>query len=90
VSVARRFGANFARTRKRAGLSQEEVAVRASLHRTEVGLVERGERMPRIDTALRLAGALEVPLDDLLDGITWTPGETRPGHFKPSAEEREA
>lgn len=44
MNVAEHFGHNLRRARKQAGLSQEELAVRASLHRTEIGLVERGER----------------------------------------------
>lgn len=81
MTIAERFGENLVRCRKRTGLSQEEVGIRASLHRTEVGLVERGERLPRIDTVVKLAGALGVALGDLLDGITWEPGEVRPGRF---------
>jgi transcriptional regulator with XRE-family HTH domain len=85
-ALARRFGANLARERKRAGLSQEEVGYRASLHRTEIGLLERGERTPRIDTALKLAGALEVGVDELVEGIEWSPGSVTPGGFSlPSA-----
>jgi len=37
-------------------------------------LLERGERMPRVDTALRIAGSLGVPLDDLTAGLEWRPG----------------
>lgn len=55
-TVARQFGKNLHRERKRAGLSQEEVGFRASLHRTEIGLLERGARTPRIDTLVKLAG----------------------------------
>jgi len=36
--------------------------------------LERGERMPRVDTALRLAGSLGVSLDDLIVGLEWRPG----------------
>jgi len=36
--------------------------------------LERGERMPRVDTALRIAGSLGVPLDDLIAGLEWRPG----------------
>jgi len=79
--VARRFGRNLARARKAAGLSQEEAGIRASLHRTEIGLLERGERIPRIDTAAKLAGAVGVPVGDLLASIEWTPGDVRPGGF---------
>jgi len=59
-----RFGQNLARCREGADVSQEELSFRASIHRTEVSLLERGERMPRVDTALRIAGSLGVPLDD--------------------------
>ena len=69
-----RFGANLARCRAGAGISQEELSFRASIHRTEVSLLERGERMPRVDTALRIAGSLGVPLDDLVAGLEWRPG----------------
>jgi transcriptional regulator with XRE-family HTH domain len=81
VEMATRFGKNLNRCRKRAGFSQEELAVRASLHRTEIGLIERGERLPRIDTAVKLAGALGVPFDDLIEGIDWRPGSTKSGSF---------
>jgi transcriptional regulator with XRE-family HTH domain len=81
--VARQFGANLGKARSRAGLSQEEVGWLASLHRTEIGLLERGERTPRIDTLVKVAAALEVPLDcPLLDGITWTLGSTQVGAFR--------
>ncbi len=81
--VAVRFGRNLALCRKRAGLTQEAVGSRASLHRTEIGLLERGERLPRIDTLIRVATALEVAPGDLLVGIDWTPGTVRvqPGRF---------
>jgi transcriptional regulator with XRE-family HTH domain len=85
VEIATRFGKNLARCRKRAGMSQEEVGVRASLHRTEIGLLERGERLPRIDTALKLCGALGVPLNDLIEGIDWTPGKSSRGTFSVAA-----
>jgi transcriptional regulator with XRE-family HTH domain len=68
LAVAERFGANLRRVRRREGLSQEGLAVRASLHRTEIGRLEGGERACRIDTLIRLAGAMAVPPDELLDG----------------------
>ncbi len=68
-----RFGENLRRARRDAGLSQEETAVRASLHRTEIGLLERGERTPRLDTAVKLARATGVRVEELLVGIDWEP-----------------
>ena len=79
--IAEIFGRNLAAARKRSGYSQEEVGVRASLHRTEIGLLERGERLPRIDTVIKLAGAVEVSFEALIDGIEWTPGMAQRGAF---------
>jgi transcriptional regulator with XRE-family HTH domain len=80
--VAASFGANLARARERTGITQEELSFRASLHRTEIGLLERGGRIPRIDTLAKLAGALGVPTSSLLEGIDWQPGEFTRGGFR--------
>jgi transcriptional regulator with XRE-family HTH domain len=77
VNVAARFGENLARCRKRAELSQEELGFRAELHRTEIGQLERGVRLARIDTLIKLAGALSVRPEELLEGMDWNPGGTR-------------
>jgi transcriptional regulator with XRE-family HTH domain len=49
------------------------VAALAGLHRTEIGMLERGFRLPRIDTVVKLAGALEVEPVELLEGMKWSP-----------------
>jgi transcriptional regulator with XRE-family HTH domain len=85
VEIAERFGKNLVRARKRAGMSQEEVGIRATLHRTEIGLLERGERLPRIDTMVKLAGALGVPPVELIAGIDWQPADMTKGSFRVSA-----
>jgi ribosome-binding protein aMBF1 (putative translation factor) len=79
--VALRFGQNLRRSRQLAGLSQEELGERAALHRTEIGRLERGDRIPRIDTLLRLAGAMAIPAGELVEGIHWTPVQARHGSF---------
>jgi transcriptional regulator with XRE-family HTH domain len=79
--VPERIGENLRRIRNREGLSQEQLAWRASLHRTEIGLLENGKRVPRIDTLMQLAGALGVPAEELLDGIYWVPGTAIGGEF---------
>lgn len=48
--VARRIGHNVFRARRRAGYSQEELGKRCSPHRTEIGMIESGDRLPRSDT----------------------------------------
>jgi transcriptional regulator with XRE-family HTH domain len=88
VDFADRFGQNLRRCRRVADLSQEQLGLLAGLHRTEIGLLERGARVPRIDTLLKLAAALEVGASELLDGIAWEPGETLPGRFKTAIDAR--
>jgi hypothetical protein len=48
--IAEHFGENVVIQRRRARLSQEELGFRADLHRTEIGMLERGIRLPRLDT----------------------------------------
>ena len=80
-AVAVRFGKNLYRCRKASGPSQEELAFLAALHRTEIGLLERGERVPRVDTLVRLAVALGVPPGRLLEGIGWELPSTSTGEM---------
>lgn len=54
------FAFNLRKFRVKAGLSQEELAHRAGLHRTYVGSIERGERNVSLKNVDRLAQALEV------------------------------
>jgi transcriptional regulator with XRE-family HTH domain len=80
--AARRLGENLCRARRRAGYSQEDLGALANLHRTEIGLLENGERLPRIDTLMKLAAALEVRVEALVEGIEWLPpGPPAQGSF---------
>jgi transcriptional regulator with XRE-family HTH domain len=82
VDIASRFGDNLLRRRRAADLSQEELASRASLHRTAISEMEKGERLPRLDTLVKLAGALATKPETLLEGIGWEPTLSRTGRFK--------
>lgn len=79
--VAAIFGANLQRCREAAGLTQEELGIAALLHRTEIGLLERGTRLPRIDTLVKLAGSLDVKPEVLLGDLTWSPSRRVGGEF---------
>jgi transcriptional regulator with XRE-family HTH domain len=68
-----RFGENVRLLRAHAHISQEELASRADIHRTQITFFESGQRMPMLGTALKLAAALEVELSTLLDGIAYRP-----------------
>jgi transcriptional regulator with XRE-family HTH domain len=60
------FGLVIKRRRLAAGLSQETLSERAGLHRTYVGLLERGKRMPSIYVAQQVARALGTTTAELL------------------------
>jgi transcriptional regulator with XRE-family HTH domain len=66
-----RFSANLRRARQDAGISQEELAERCEIHRTEVSLLERGGREPRLGTMVKLAVALGTTPEALCAGIAW-------------------
>ena len=89
-SFAAAVGRNIARARERVGLSQEELGVRASLHRTAVGQLERGERVARSDTLVKIAGSLDLEPGELLEGLKWSPGGTVQGSFAPAVERHSA
>jgi len=61
------FAGNVRRLRKERGLSQEELAEAAGVHRTYVGMIERGEKNVTIYNIERLAQALNVSPGSLLD-----------------------
>ncbi len=54
------FSALLRQTRERAGLTQEELAERADLHRTYIGGIERGERNVALINLVKLARAFRV------------------------------
>lgn len=72
-AFAIRFGANLAHCRERINISQEELGIMAELHRTAIGQLERGQRVARTDTLVKLAGSLGISYEELLDGLLWTP-----------------
>jgi transcriptional regulator with XRE-family HTH domain len=75
--MAARFAKNLVDSRRAAGLSQEELAFRAAIHRTQISLLENGGRLPRFETLIKLAGSLE-------EGIVWEPIRSVTGGLKVS------
>ena len=55
------------------GYSKSTLAEKSGLHQTYIGLLERGERSPNLDTAKAIANALEIPLGKMI-----TEAERRP------------
>jgi transcriptional regulator with XRE-family HTH domain len=73
-----RFAVNLRAARRRAEVSQEELGFRTDLHRTEISLLERGKREPRLGTIVKLAAALGSSPKELCTGIGW---DTKSGAF---------
>lgn len=68
--MRKQFAENLRSQRLRAGLSQEALAEACDLHRTEISLLERCKRSPRLETLVTLARGLKLASPaDLLDGI---------------------
>jgi transcriptional regulator with XRE-family HTH domain len=83
TSPQERFAANLRRARTRAGISQEELGYRCDLHRTEISLLERAGREPRLATIVKLAGALGTGASELCEGISWQ-AESRRFEVRPA------
>jgi transcriptional regulator with XRE-family HTH domain len=63
------FGKHVRELRLAEGLSQEELAEKAGLHRNYIGGIERGERNLGLINLVQLAHALSVKPSRLLDTI---------------------
>jgi transcriptional regulator with XRE-family HTH domain len=81
-ALSDRFSKTLVELREAADLSQEEVAIRAGIHRTQISLMEGGERLPRFPTIVRVAGALGVEPGALFKGIEYKPPMEVTGAFE--------
>jgi transcriptional regulator with XRE-family HTH domain len=59
-SARKQFALNLRNRREKIGLSQEALAEVCGLHRTEISLLERSKRSPRLETIVILAHGLEL------------------------------
>lgn len=65
-NIISQFGRKVQQRRRSLGLSQEELAELADVHRTYVGMIERGEKNITLRNIAKFAKALGVPITDLL------------------------
>lgn len=63
------FGDQLRRAREEAGLTQEQLADGARVHRTYVSLLERDKKSPTLDVMFRLAEVVGTPLSALIARI---------------------
>jgi len=64
----------------------EELAHLIGVHRLNIGRLERGARLPRLDSILKLCAGLEASPCELLAGLHWTPGSDVKGRFVAAGE----
>lgn len=79
--VSERFAQNLFHYREQSGLSVEALAAKAETHRTQVSQYLNGKALPRLDVVIRLAGALNVSVAQLVEGIAWEPAASS-GEYK--------
>jgi len=60
------FGDNVRRLRNQMKISQEELADRAGLHRTYIGMIERAEKNITLLSIEKIAKALKVEIETLI------------------------
>jgi transcriptional regulator with XRE-family HTH domain len=72
TGFVRQFGNRVRELREQQGLSQEDLADAAHLHRTHISLIERGQRSVRLETIARLALALRIQPSRLMPDIKLT------------------
>lgn len=69
TDVLIKFGERVRDLRKERGLSQEQLAFKADLHRTYIGMIERAEKNITLINIEKIANALEVSLSEFLKDI---------------------
>lgn len=60
-----KFGEKVREERKKKGLSQEQLAEKAGVHRTYIGMIERGEKNITLANIEKIAKALDLEFADL-------------------------
>jgi transcriptional regulator with XRE-family HTH domain len=68
---AEMFGERVRELRDKAGMTQEKLAQAADLTTSFVSTVERGQKMPSLNTILKLARALRIDAGELLSGFSF-------------------
>jgi transcriptional regulator with XRE-family HTH domain len=70
IEIRNQFAKNLRARREALGLSQEALAEACDLHRTEISLLERCKRSPRLETLVILSRGLRLTSPaELLEGI---------------------
>ncbi|MCZ0932551.1 MAG: helix-turn-helix transcriptional regulator [Oligoflexia bacterium] len=65
-NILKTFGKRVREERIKQNLSQEELAEKASVHRTYIGMIERAEKNITLQNIEKIAKALKIPINNLM------------------------
>ena len=65
----RDVGLRIKKTREAKGLTQEDLAALVDLSPTHISVIERGQKIPKLDTFVAITNALDVSADSLLRDV---------------------
>lgn len=65
-TILEKFGQKVREERLKQNLSQEELAVKAGVHRTYIGMIERAEKNITLANIEKIANALEISMSELM------------------------
>jgi len=68
-SILEKFGQRVRQERLKQGLSQEELAAKADVHRTYIGMIERAEKNITLGNMSKIAKALKIKLSELISDL---------------------
>jgi transcriptional regulator with XRE-family HTH domain len=71
------LGQNIKRLRKERGLSQAQLAEKVECHLSNINRIETGKYTPALETVVRIAATLDVPVDYLINSTDGNPDEIR-------------
>ena len=69
TDVKSELGRVIKQLRNQRGITQQDLAEKALLHRTYVSDIERGARNPSLETLVRLAAALQTSLAEMFNNV---------------------
>jgi transcriptional regulator with XRE-family HTH domain len=69
VDFQAQIGRNLAAQRRAADMTQEQLSLESRVPTAQISKIENGKGNPQVDTLVRLAGALGVPVAKLVEGL---------------------
>ena len=67
IAINKQIGIKIKLLRTKSQFSQEKLAEKADMNKNTIGLIERGEISPSIETLYKIANALNIELKELVD-----------------------